>query len=138
MSLTEAEEFGIANGYAPSAHRVLCIDYDSTLYPWAPIMDSPAPLPGAIEGMRRLKEAGFTLVIFTSRLSPTWLAESGYSEANQRAHIERQLTRDGIPYDRVTSEKVPAVAYLDDKAIRFREGEWPAIVDWLLFSREVV
>lgn len=128
------EQYGMAHGYAPIAHRVIAVDFDSTLYPWRPIYEQPDPLPGAVEAMQRLKRAGYRLVIFTSRLSPTWLESAGYTASDQRDLIEGMLRRDGIPFDEVTSEKLPAEVYVDDRAIRFRDGEWPAIADWILFA----
>lgn len=128
------EQYGLAHGYAPIAHKVVCVDFDSTLYPWRPIYEQPDPLPGAAEAVRRLKDAGYRIVIFTSRLSPTWLASTKYTASEMLDHIEAVLKRDGIPYDLITAEKVPAEVYVDDRAIRFQEGEWPAIVDWILWS----
>lgn len=133
-TISAAESFGIANGYAPSAHKVVLVDFDSTLYPWEPIMSEPDPLPGAVAAMQKLHRAGYRLVIFTSRLSPAWLAESGYRAVDQIEHIERLLRRDGIPYDEISSEKQPAQVYIDDRAIRFRPGDWPAIADWIVYS----
>ena len=121
-------------GYAPTAHRVVCLDFGGTLYPWAPLMAEPEPNPGAVDAVKRLKAAGYRIVIFTSRLSPTWLAEARYSAADQMEHITRVLERDDIPYDEITSEKVPAECYVDDKAIRYSPGDWDSIVDWVLFS----
>lgn len=121
-------------GLAESARRVACIDFDSTLYPWGPLFAQPDPLPGAPEALRRLKAAGYRVVIFTSRLSPTWLAEAKYTASDQLDHIEAMLRRDEIPYDLVTSEKVPAEVYVDDRAIRFAPGDWGAITDWILFA----
>lgn len=131
---TYDEAFGMENGYAPTAHRVILVDFDGVLYPWEPIMSEPDPVPGAVEAMRRLKAAGYYLVIFTSRLSKRWLAESGYSESNQRDHIERLLKRDGIPYDELSAEKYPAEAYIDDRAFRFRDN-WLELTDYILVSR---
>ena len=131
---TTDEQFGLAHGYAPVAHRVACLDFDGTLYPFRPLFEQPDPLPGAPEAVRRLKDAGYRIVIFTSRLSPTWLESCGYTASEQLDLIEGMLRRDGIPFDDITAEKVPAEVYVDDRAIRFRDGEWPAIVDWVLFS----
>lgn len=132
--MTTDEQYGLAHGYAPIAHKVVCVDFDSTLYPWRPIYEQPDPLPGAADAVRRLKDAGYRIVIFTSRLSPTWLASTKYTASDMLDHIEAVLKRDAIPYDLITAEKVPAEAYVDDRAIRFTEGEWPAIVDWILWS----
>lgn len=126
----------MADNLAPSARGVVLLDFDGTLYPWRPIMSEPDPLPGAAEAVRRLYDAGLRIVIFTSRLSPKWLAEAGYNADNQLEHIERLLKRDGIPYHEITAEKQAAEFYVDDRAIRFREGEWPAIADWILYTRD--
>src|SRR3990167_3403200 len=122
-------------GIAPSGRGVVLVDFDATLYPWRAIMSEPDPLPGAVEALGRLRRAGKRIVIFTSRLSGAWLAETQYAESEQREHIERLLVRDGIPYDALTAEKLPAEFYIDDRAIRF-DGDWPPIVDWILFSRD--
>ena len=120
---------------APSARGVALIDFDGVLYPWEPIMAEPDPIPGAVTAMRRLHKAGIRIVIFTSRLSPLWLIDAGYRESEQREHIERLLRRDGIPFDEITAEKQPAEWYVDDRAIRF-SGNWPAVTDWMLYSRD--
>lgn len=120
--------------YAPMAGRVICVDFDKTLYPWAPLYEQPDPLPGAVEAMKRLKAAGYRLVILTSRLSPQWLASVAYTDGEMRDLVEGMLRRDGIPFDEVTAEKVPAQVYVDDRAIRFAPGDWPAITDWILFA----
>jgi hypothetical protein len=124
----------MTHGYAESARRVACIDLDGTLYPRRPLHEQPDPLPGAYEAMCRLKAAGYRIVVFTSRLSPTWLASANYTASDQVDRIEAMLRRDGIPFDEVTAEKVPAEVYVDDRAIRFAPGDWPAITDWILFA----
>lgn len=110
------------------------MDYDATLFPAAELLAEPDPEPGAVEAMRRLKAAGFRIVIFTSRLSEHWLDAAGYRADDQLDLIEGQLRRHGIPYDEITADKLPCEAYIDDRAIRY-DGDWPAITDWLLWSR---
>ena len=132
-----SDEQTIAQGYPPEAHRVVCVDFDGVLYPFGFLYESPEPMPGARRALTRLRQRGYRIVIFTSRLSPSWLMSSGHSADEQRAYISRLLYRDGIPFDDLTAEKVPAVAYLDDRAIRVRSGELDAAVDWLLFEADV-
>ena len=133
MEPTERDRLAIERGHPPEAHRVVCIDFDGVLYPFGMLMEAPQPIAGAVRAVQRLKAAGYRVVIFTSRLSPTWLAASGRTALEQTEYISRVLARDGIPFDRITAEKLPAEAYIDDKAIRFNH-DWPAIVDWLLWS----
>jgi len=129
-----SDDFYMTHGYAESARRVACIDFDGTLYERRPLYQQPDPLPGAVEAMRRLRASGYRIVIFTSRLSPAWLAETHYTRSDQLDLIESVLRRDDIPFDEVTSDKPPAEVYVDDRAIRFAPGDWPAIIDWILWS----
>ena len=133
--LAHSDEEGLRLGHAPMAHGVICVDFDGTIYPWAPLMAEPAPVPGAAEALRRFRDYGYTIVIFTSRLSPTWLTEAGETAADQRAHIEKLLHRDGIPHDGITAEKIPAEFYVDDRAVRFHDN-WREITHLILWSRD--
>lgn len=114
---------------------MVCVDFDGTLYPFVGLMDAPRPVVGAVDAMRALRDAGFTIVIWTSRLSEAWLNSSGNRWDEQHRYVTDLLRRDGIPYSYVTAEKVPAVAYIDDKAIIFNNN-WPVIVDWLTRPRK--
>jgi hypothetical protein len=44
------------------------------------------------------------------------------------------LNRDGIPYDDITGDKLPAERYIDDRAITF-DDNWQAIADFLVLTR---
>jgi hypothetical protein len=113
--------------HPPIANKVACIDFDGTIVPWGPLMETRDPFPGAPEAIQALKANGYTIVIYTSRLSPAWLAARWpkqpliASEQKQRAHIIDILDRHHIPWDSMTAEKVPAEVYFDDKAIRVTE-----------------
>lgn len=115
---------------ASSARSVVCVDFDLTLVEWGELDVIPKPLPGAVEAVRTLQAAGYEVVIFTSRLSPTWwAAHVGNGETRdiedfgwqQGAIVRQALDAMGLPGLRVTAEKVPAVAYIDDRAITFRD-----------------
>jgi hypothetical protein len=133
--LDPTDAAAIANGHPPEADGVVCVDFDGTLYPFVGLMDAPRPVVGAVDAMRALRDAGFTIVIWTSRLSEAWLNSSGNRWDEQHRYVTDLLRRDGIPYSYVTAEKVPAVAYIDDKAIIFNNN-WPVIVDWLTRPRK--
>jgi len=112
------------------ADHVVCIDVDGTIYPLVGLMAAPRPYEGAVEAIQALHATGWRIVIFTSRVSPTWLkAEFGRcwkrARASQLDYLVSLLTRDGIPFDEITCEKVPAEWYIDDHSLRYRS--WPAI-----------
>jgi ribonucleotide monophosphatase NagD (HAD superfamily) len=125
------------NGHPPVAHKVICVDFDSTIIPWgATMFDDSNPLPGAVEAIREFKKAGYKVVIFTSRMSPTWWKSEGWTVKKavneQMAYVTSILDKHDIPFDAVTSEKVPAVAYIDDKAIEYTGSNWDAIKERVL------
>jgi hypothetical protein len=116
----------MSNNVPPAGRNVICVDFDGTLFQWGDLYEKKPPFQGAVEAMRAFKRAGYEIVILTSRLSPTWWADEGmdFQKAliTQTTFCEKRLTDFGIPFDRITAEKVPAEHYIDDKAIEF-EGE---------------
>lgn len=132
---TSSEDYGMVNGHSPIAKNVVCIDFDGTLYPFAPLFSRARPNPGAVAAMKALKAAGFKIIIFTSRMSPTWTFSEHESLTGQYNYIQDILLRDGIPFDEITSEKVPAVAYVDDRAVIYHgsdEEEWGDIASYII------
>jgi predicted phosphatase len=107
----------------PVAQKVICVDFDGTIFPWGEINASEPPFPHAVEVIKRMKQKGWTVIIFTSRMSPTWWNAEGWNlkEAMQEqlGIVQARLAAWDIPYDRITCEKVPAAAYIDDRAIHF-------------------
>lgn len=92
---------------------VLAVDFDGVIVeakqrdlsrPFAPL------LLGAREAVNKLAET-FDVVICTSRAS------------HELKMVETFLTDEGFRVCGVTNEKVPAVAYVDDRAIRFVSWE---------------
>lgn len=111
----------------PSARRVACVDFDNTLFPWGPLFKLGAPFDGVVNAMQKLREAGYRIVILTSRASETWhraeCAKFGYEDSYEFAsvnllYVKEMLDMYSIPFDIITAEKVPAEVYFDDKAIR--------------------
>jgi hypothetical protein len=118
-------------GHPPSAKKRICVDFDATLYPFGELLGyDREPLSGAREAMLAMRKKGFKLTIFTSRMSPSWWEAEGWGpEAGeiQSEYIKSLLDRDGIPFDEITGEKIPALCYIDDKAIEFTGDNWPEI-----------
>lgn len=112
--------------HPPVATKVAAVDFDGTIAPWGSLFGFPEPLPGAVEAIRRLKAAGYTVVIFTSRLSPTWHASEGWDHAKATAeqveYLRQYCERFDIDADAATAEKIPAEVYLDDRAMGVTAG----------------
>lgn len=120
---------------ATSAQRRVCIDFDLTLVAWGSLDEIPEPLPHAVDAVKTLLAEGYEVVILTSRLSRTWWEDhcrgtgmdpEAFGKV-QGSIVDRALTRMGLPGLRATSEKVPALAYVDDRAIAFG-GDWPGVL----------
>lgn len=132
MNKEDQARFGLEYGHSPVAHKTICIDFDNTIVPWKPVSHyHQKAIKGAANAMRTLKKMGFTIVIFTSRMSPTWHKYSGEDAGEQMAYVKDTLNRLRIPYDVITSEKVPAEFYVDDKAIAF-DGDWNKAMERIL------
>src|SRR3990167_7471733 len=93
--------------------RTLAIDFDGVLHAygqgWQDGTIYDEPLPGAVDACRYLVDQGFDLVIFTAR--------------QDQAAIHKWLRTHGFPEMDVTNMKPPALFYIDDRAIRFRDWE---------------
>jgi len=128
----ESRQFFLSKGHPPVADRTICVDFDQTLYPYGELYGDQEPLPGAVAAMQQFRDAGLKIVIFTSRLSPVWWSAEGWdhSEAErlQRVYITSKLNHDGIPFDKLTGEKIPAIAYIDDKAVEFKNN-WAEVAE---------
>ncbi len=111
--------------------KTVAIDFDNTIAPWGPLFDLDPPFPGVVDAMTDLRAAGYRIIILTSRLSPTWWQNGCYKfdyqdpdafgEANV-SYVVDYLQYWKIPFDHITSEKVQADAYFDDRAIRVEPG----------------
>ncbi len=106
----------------PRPQKRLLIDLDGVLFPYSRGYDDgtlyEGPLPGAVEAISKLVQNGFSYVVFTTRMS---MAEE---PDMQRAAILDWLVAHGFPPpERVTAEKMPCLAYIDDRAIRFTNWE---------------
>jgi hypothetical protein len=115
-------------------HTILC-DFDGTIaqYTWpAPLKE---PMPGVVEALKRLKSAGYYIIIFTSRMWHGWYELIGLEEWRKKTlEMELFLERYEIPYDLISSEKRPALWIVDDRAIQATGSEtfWRNFADAVL------
>ena len=97
--------------------RTLCIDIDRTIYAGDRPLDyeNGAAVPGAADALRKLRDDGWTIVLYTARHFNHWEV------------TRRWLDHAGICYDQIVFGKPPATYYIDDRAIPFR-GSWDAVL----------
>ncbi len=115
MILKETIEFTSADKHPDSEWRTLCIDFDGVL------CDSKGPYgwghfgPPEPEGLKLLRMAiadGFYVTILTARKETDLVAQ--------------WLEKQGFPNMVVTNHKVPALAYVDDRAVPWGTGKTKA------------
>lgn len=120
----------------------VCVDFDGMIHqfktPWTkPWVIHDGPVPGAMEWLWLLLQ-DFNVVILSARASTqrsrkaiqAWMkVHSGVLWADTRKYR-------GIRHVKISDRKVPAVAYIDDRAFRFdgvhfpTVGELHAFVPW--------
>lgn len=96
----------------------VAVDFDGTIHPYTKgwIGSTPEdepPIDGAIEFLAQLRSDGYRVVIFSTRCD---------NPEGLKATV-RWLDKWSIPYDAVTCQKIPAVAYVDDRAVPYL-GNW--------------
>jgi hypothetical protein len=114
--------------------QTVAVDFDGVIHRysrgWQDGTIYDEPIPGAIDGLRRLQQR-YAVFVFTSReveqVVP-WLEAQGLDVA-----------ADGPPYPAfwnsqdqvlVTNRKLPAVAYVDDRAVLF--ANWGTLLAQLI------
>jgi len=117
-------KYVIGENFDEDEKRVL-IDFDGVIHKyssgWSEGLIYDEPISGAREAVIRLKNAGYKVFIFTSRLSKITLGKQG--SKTQKQMIEKWLDENDIEVDGIIGDKIPAEVYIDDRAIRF-EGIW--------------
>lgn len=111
--------------------KSIAIDFDGVIHKystgWQNGMLYDGPIEGAKNTIDRLKRKGYKIIIFTVRLNPMFdIINKGVR--NVRRDIEDWLAKHSIYYDELTNNKPPAIAYIDDKAIRFTN--WKDILNY--------
>lgn len=106
----------------------ICIDLDGVVcklkQPGQTYADLD-PVPGAVERLRSLRQAGHYIILFTARHMKTCGANVGMVLARQGKMTLDWLERHGIEFDEIHFGKPHADVYLDDNAMRFES--WGAI-----------
>jgi hypothetical protein len=109
--------------------KVISVDFDGVVNAytrgWNDGKLDEEPVHGAADALKRLVDSGYTVVIFTARL-----------EHQPREMIEDWLWKNGIDYGThyhdITDRKVAAIAYIDDRGIRFTN--WPDILKYFAWT----
>jgi hypothetical protein len=108
--------------------QTIAVDFDGVIHRysrgWQDGTIYDPPLLGALEALTTLMKT-YAVFIYTTRDASTvagWLAEHGFDtvlDINGPAHPKREFWNDKGAL-LVTDRKLPAIAYIDDRAIRFQ------------------
>lgn len=106
----------------------VAIDFDGVIYRPSPddtrVTLCGSPMPGVIEFIAKVREAGFDVVIHSLRAT---------NYEGTRLALE-WMFRNGFPPLGFVANKPPALIYIDDKGYRFTgdwEGPWRIIEEWM-------
>lgn len=96
--------------------KTICVDFDGVLNEHDGYEEGNLgePLSGSQDFIKELRRK-YKVVILTSR---------------PKEQVNRWLRRNGFPSMKVTNRKVPAVAYIDDRAIQFH-GNYKKVISQL-------
>lgn len=96
--------------------KTICVDFDGVLNEYDGYEEGnlDEPLTGSKEFIKELRKK-YKVVILTSR---------------QKEQVIDWLNNNGFPSMKVTNRKVPAVAYIDDRAIQFN-GNYKKVISRL-------
>src|SRR5687767_3473124 len=99
----------------------IAVDFDGVIHRygkgWHDGSVYDEPMPGAREALARIHQR-YRVVILTTRVNPG-LHGGDEQLASVEAWLERRGFVKGEHYDEVTHEKVPALVYIDDRALHF-------------------
>jgi Fe-S-cluster formation regulator IscX/YfhJ len=121
---------------------VIYIDYDGVICHFEKFPSSQRMMDGAVEAVRKLKAAGHTVVIYSTRSNCQINHKS--RSAQMVAEMKESLDRHGIPYDAIADHKPAWDVIIDDRAIRFKDWQQTLIelddfqaLDWSFADNSV-
>nr|WSZ21185.1 hypothetical protein OH837_48940 [Streptomyces canus] len=125
------------NEQSPPRPKTIAVDFDGVIHAyskgWQDGTIYDPPLPGALDALKSLMDT-YAVFIHTTRDATAvagWLAERGFdtvADVDGPKHPKREFWNERGAL-LVTDRKLPAVAYIDDRAIRFTD--WPQALDQL-------
>lgn len=83
--------------------------------------DEVKPIPGAIAALKKLKEEGHEIIIYTARNMKTYQGNTGKAVANIGGMTIDWLRKYQVPYDEIIFGKPQGDLYIDDLAIPFTD-----------------
>jgi capsule biosynthesis phosphatase len=104
----------------------ICFDIDGVLCPLrntGQTYSELPPLPGAVEKIKSLKEAGHHIILQTARHMKTCNGNVALVIARQGKTLLDWLAKHEIPFDELLFGKPYADIYVDDNAYRFTDWE---------------
>ncbi len=115
---------------APVSKPNICVDFDGMIHKYSKgwldgsIYDSP--VEGSHESLKLITNSGYNVVIFTSRLNPAINPdiEDQHEEILYWLDIHGFIR--GVHFNEVTAMKPRALAYIDNKALKF-ETWWKTL-----------
>ncbi|HEV2072777.1 MAG TPA: hypothetical protein VGR29_03960 [Thermomicrobiales bacterium] len=111
--------------------RTIAVDFDGVIHRyskgWSGGSIYDPPVEGAREALARI-HVRYKIVIFTTRVNPQMHGAESQMDA-VHAWLETHGFRRGQHFDEITHVKPPALAYIDDRAIRFTD--WESTLDEL-------
>lgn len=124
------------------AIKTIGIDFDGTIHGyragWQDGTVYDTPISGSIEALTKLVDAGYHIAVISTRASDddqvsrmaTWLEVHLFNYLERRGYeppATWNMVRNIMSSIQITDRKVAALAYIDDRAIRF-EDNWDSII----------
>ena len=139
QKISDMKQVKVAAGIQKSnvQKKTVAIDFDGVINSytsgWKGAGETDKPVKGAGDGIKSLIDAGFTVIIFSTR------ANSKLGKQTIRQYLSELDIPEGIE---ITDRKPIADAYLDDRAVTFN-GDWGSALEnlknfkpWMQKSRE--